>query len=786
MRGIIAENLISAFAIIISIILVFLIVGTLFSSQSQRAAEASYSDVARDLARLVDRAGAEAGSAFMSYQVPEGLHFDLTLGHRAVEIDSGRIQVKSPFSAETHTESYTIEDPRNLCIVKNRYDRRIRVVEGNCSCNLEDGTCNPECAVEGECDPDCRTEEKDQVCLPGCHEEGDGLCDPDCYRNEPDLVWDPDCVKGERDEVCDPDSDGIEDGMCDVDCLLKYNFTPGVCDPDCVPEDGDGDGIEDEGDGICFAGCSEKTYTIQGGGGGAEIPEEAFCQQPETKPDIHVGWEYYQCLGDRLYNCGEYLGTCAVPCHQPTANHSEPAGCIVGVDMGSEYSESDVDSCCCVDGECQIMNRGDCITTGGYAYRNDSSYCRISQGNGGEKKIFTNIQLKKDGVCDLDCANSTDICDPDCSDELEQCVPCTPENESYIQQGKPCCSGLTPCPGTGICSQDCCGNGVCENRSQWKLEQHPSNWENNYTCEEDCGSATENRIEDCNDIDVGNFDEAPCYQDNNLTWFDEVITICSPAVEDFLDRREWDINQVAGDLMNGTGPPLGFAWDNSRYFDACQKIQNSSQTIRANEDYNLSESRCCCAPEGDMSQCLSGGYPTPQCCGVGFCIDHTDALLAILRRMGVPPKDVWATFQFAGNDCRPHSYVMYRCDQNLTDNLKLDQCEGRWGDWLRLDATGHFIEPIEESGCRTMCTWFNDQGLFATYGDINKSTGGRINSTHGWAYPPDVSCSPSTWEGMETCKAGDPSLPEISCEFNGPGGTCTREGIECLWGEDVP
>lgn len=760
MRAIISENLISTFAIIISIFLIFLIAHSLFSSQTGRASEVAYSNIAKGLADLIDRVAAEAGSAYIEYNLPKGLEFDVNITYRNVVIRPKDMEpLTSSFSSLTHTGDYGLVNPKKMCIIKNRYDRRIIVKNGPCECNIKDNKCDPECIVEGICDERCISALPDYVCIPFCTVNGDGICDPDCYTNELDGVWDSDCVSvnSQPDNICDPDSNGIKDNFCDLDCFYTYNFTTGVCDPDCKPKDLDGDGVEDRSDGICYAGCFEKRGFIYERIK-TQIPDDAFCNPNDPN--------YLQCLGNDLYNCGTFVGTCRGGCQQPTINHTSPSHCHPR--GGQDFSNMRGLSCCCINGDCYIRDREECILSGGYAYSNESSYCIATK----KTETLGTIFLKSDGVCDLDCAKSKNVCDPDCPDDLENCVICTPENESYLITGKPCCSDLIPCPGTGNCSKNCCGDGFCDRRELWKESDNPKYWENPYTCPEDCEGETVNRIEDCNS---GPFTSAPCNNNNTMKWYEGKIEICSEVVEKFLDRREWDINQIADDLLRGRGPPRGFAWDQSRYNDACLRIQNASITIEANENYNLSEPVCCCVVNGDISLCDSGAYPTEQCCGVGFCIDDATALLSILRRLGIPPKDVYMTFQFAGYICQPHAFVVYRCDEDLPDNMKLKECDGHWGEWLRLDATGHFIQPLSQSNCRTMCSWYNDQGLYAT------SEEGRIDSNTGWAYPPNVSCSPSTWEGKEICSS--PGIPDISCNFNGPDGICTQFGIECKWGE---
>jgi hypothetical protein len=756
MKVIISENLISAFALIISIFLIFFIAGSLFSTQTERAGEVAYSNIAKSVAELIDRAAAEAGSAFIEYNVPSGLQFNMNITYRNVIVTpKGMEPVSSSFSSVTHTGDYGFRNPKKLCVVKNRYDRTILVKNGPCECNTKDSKCDPECVVEGVCDRKCATSKTDYTCIPMCASDGDGICDPDCYTNNPDSVWDSDCAQQnpKPDGICDPDSDNIRDGFCDIDCFYNYNFSVGVCDPDCRPADRDGDGIEDKSDSICYAGCSEKKgfgYTRAR----PKIPEEAFCKSDNGN--------YLQCLGNAIYSCGEYQATCIGGCQQPTLNHSAPVRCHPGA--GPNFANLTGPSCCCIAGDCYIREREGCILAGGYAYSNESSYCKPPEKT---EEIEGTIFLKSDGVCDLDCAQSVDVCDPDCPDYLENCIICTPENESYLT-GKPCCSGLTACPGTGNCSKTCCGDGFCDRKELWKESDHPKYWENPYTCPSDCDGDTPNRIDSCS---AGPFTGSPCRRNITIDFYSDMIQTCSNATEEFLDRREWDINQIADDLLRGKRTPRGFAFDDTKYGDACDRVQNASYTITSQENFNYSGEyeRCCCA---DFSESC-GGYPIlKECCGTGFCADHATALLSILRRMGIPSDELWATFTL-GTSCQPHAVVIYNCSTDLPDNLKLEECDGNWNKWLVLDSTNHQIVPLERWPCKNMCLWYNDYGLYATQL-------GRINATTGRVYPQDASCSSSTWEGKEVCVTSPTDPNPFSCEFER---LCNEygNGINCVW-----
>ncbi len=230
MKAAISENLISAFGIIISLALIFLIGSIVFGDTSTQATEASYRKIARDIAGTIDRLGSEAGSAVLQYDLPAGQNVDIEIRHKSIEVSSGAARQGMAFSAIRNFPDQRFEKPRSLCFVKSRFDRSIMAKAGACGCRLADSVCDAECIVKNVCDAGCRKNEKDSICNPFCAVQGDGICDQDCYRNGPDTVWDPDCknAAGAGDGICDPDS-ALDDGYCDPDCVGKE----GYCDPDC-------------------------------------------------------------------------------------------------------------------------------------------------------------------------------------------------------------------------------------------------------------------------------------------------------------------------------------------------------------------------------------------------------------------------------------------------------------------------------------------------------------------------------------------------------------------------
>ncbi len=963
LRGVISENLINAFGIIISIILIFLIASALFSGMTERGGIIAYSKVAEDVASVIDRVAAEAGSAVFEYRVTPGLSPNITISYKSVNVEAGNLRISKPFSAVTHTDIVSINDPERLCIVKTRNDRRINVKEGACKCDPDDDVCSPECIIKSTCDTACISNEKDNICMPGsiCHPQGDGICDPDCYTNEPDGVWDPDCVAKGVDGICDPDS-AKKDGYCDPDCMIKYNYTIGFCDPDCLPDDRNKDKIEDMKDDICYAGCGykkgragqpikdvaeseEKTLSpVEGnlmlsqadverkigakdnangqkfsadamifsmtpeksvgyglglqtsqtqypktclrnetyfqqcldnqiyhcgylgtcrhdvcvqaypypdkdkfwlscrppkdsptgmnynmgnievccckdgkcdirnrgvciiGGGYAYANDSINCQEvveppaalypKECRPDDDFG----QCIGRDLYLCGEYIGFCdARACVQETLYpasrpirgrsptdprpsdprpliakycHDPPAGT-------ANFNETGGDSCCCREGKCSIEDRNKCIITlKGYAYAADSANCQGSTTSGsprGRIALADAIFLPPDGVCDLDCSASDTVCDQDCPDSINKCRP-------YAIEGEPCGDGvecrqdLACSPANKTCMKTACGNGACETRDKWRNVDNPKNWENPYTCPQDCPGTADRNVT-CTDIGAGNYTGAPCYDANVLSYQYGKIEVCNANVEAFLNRRNWDINEIAETTLRGEGAPWGFAFDWSRYGEACQRMATAGQVIEAQENYILEEGACCDPAYARFCD-RGGAVMTPLCKNVGFCSDHTTGLLSALRRMGLPETHVWGTFMFiptvSGGVCGAHAGVAYKCDQNLNDSMKLKECDGKWGEWLFLDATNHFIRPLSEMGCSELCTWWNDKGLYA-----QAEAGGKFNGTHGFAFPPGAKCRGDRWKGEGFCQAGNEA--PLSCQWEK---VCKDHNANCIWPGD--
>ncbi|MBI4173428.1 MAG: hypothetical protein HY519_01795 [Candidatus Aenigmarchaeota archaeon] len=193
MRGIISENLISAFALVISVVLIFLIAQVLLSGQTEYGTETAYRNAAKDLASVIDRARAEAGSAAIQFSLPKGLKGNLTVARRQVALTyfagGGVKEVVARFSGQT-AGSYSFQDPEQLCVLGLRAAQAVILGEGRCACSAFDGVCNLGCVISGVCDQDCKpyVNARDGICFEGCTRAADGICDPDCKPSQ-----DPDC-----------------------------------------------------------------------------------------------------------------------------------------------------------------------------------------------------------------------------------------------------------------------------------------------------------------------------------------------------------------------------------------------------------------------------------------------------------------------------------------------------------------------------------------------------------------------------------------------------------------
>jgi hypothetical protein len=370
------------------------------------------------------------------------------------------------------------------------------------------------------------------------------------------------------------------------------------------------------------------------------------------------------------------------------------------------------------------------------------------------------ITLVKDGVCDLDCKDSVSICDPDCPDSEACQNKCMKEGEK--DDVYPCCDGLIACPGNNVCKSlsnplSCCGNGICEGRPGTTNGWGPGNktrWETPYTCQADCSGNAQR-----SSCSSGAFVSSVCYSDirnqdgtrsgDKPTWTGNAIAVCSADVQKFLDRRNWDINEVF-QTVNSI-PPEGYAFDASRYVDACNKVQNAARTTGVNENYT-SDAEICCSLDGTGCPFADAVYLGDQCNGIGYCADHAASMLSILRTLGIPDNDVFMTFEIQGANCGRHAFAVMRCDASLKNNPKLWPvvCNGNEGQWISVDATRHFVAPLRETSCVSLGIFWNDKGIYPlTYGKLPDGTNGQ---KRGYVYATDAICNTANEPTNDQCK----------------------------------
>jgi len=749
-------------AVLISFILIVLVVQLVFSEQNKRTFESVFEALGRDISTSIDRAAAAAGNIQIQQDIPKGLRFKLDIDQKALIVKYGeKSSVRTFFSSLIRSGPYSFENPKSLCIVKTINDNNVYITNRTCSCNTKDDACNPECKVENKCDPLCVNDNITGVCNSFCAKENPYVCDMNCYKNSQTGVCEKSCIKeNERDGICSPDCNNLKKGVCDLDCYDQYsNGKTGICDPDCPPK---GQIIEQEGvkykekDGKCYTGCMNSSVQINKNPSpltGSCIPFSSSSSFNDANSSTDL-----QCVGNHIWSCGQDVVTCA-SCFQPCIGDPGNAGiknpeslsaCCTHTPNSSLNQVYASDPVCCCEyngGTCEPSTREICVASGKHAFPADSQYCKQSS----LTPTAAKIRLVSDGVCDLDCKDSKNICDPDCPDSAACQNICTKENQKAIEY--PCCEGLIACPGDGICRKadnplSCCGNGFCEGRPGTLYGWGPGNktrWETAYTCQQDCGQATQPSCQP-----GGSFTSSVCYEDvfqgdkrvgDTPSWQPGTISICDSEVKKFLDRRNWDINEVIKTIRADT--PEGWAFDASRYIRACQRNQNPSYTVGANEKYTKDSYTCCCLNECPDDRAT---YIGSECCGVGYCADHASAILSIIRTLGVPDKDAYITFDIAG-DCRRHAFVLMKCDPELKNKQGLwpNECNGNDNRWLRLDATGHFVAFVDQTNCDVMCIWWNDKGLYA----LNE---GKINDNSGYAIPPGVRCS-GNWDPTNSrCK----------------------------------
>jgi len=502
------------------------------------------------------------------------------------------------------------------------------------------------------------------------------------------------CQCNPNDNKCDPVCS--TKGICDPACI---NSTTGVCNQFCAMKNPD----------ACDINCYSNYPT-------------GICEKNCIKPNATDG-------------------ICSPDCANITKN-------VCDMDCYNQYSNGAYGVC---DPDCPSHDK--LVKDGNLLIKPSDGKCYtgcLNYTKGG--KLF----LKSDGICDQDCNATANICDPDCPNSPPCQNICSKENEKTTNVS-PCCDGLIACPGDNVCkkisdSLACCGNDICEGRPGTPNGWGPGNktrWETFYTCSQDCTVDPHKKLSSCQS---GTFSKSVCYENAfdsqgnfvgfNPVWRDNIFGVCQSEIQKFLDRRNWDIKELIKTWTDQT--PESWAWDVARYQDACNRMQSASVTVSANENYK-SNARTCCGVSG--AACDSGTQYFPECLGVGFCIDHSTAALSILRALGVPAKNVYSVFELTQNSA--HAWVLLKCDSNEPDNRKPLECEGNWGNWLAIDATGHFVAPLNQMQYSTICLMWNDQGIYA-------QTEGKIDATKGYAYstsiPRSASADPSLCMYDKLCK----------------------------------
>lgn len=498
----------------------------------------------------------------------------------------------------------------------------------------------------------------------------------------------------DRDCSCNP-----YDSFCDPACVLKN-----TCDRKCV---------SDNITGMCNPYCS---------GSGCDLNcykawDTGVCAIGCIKPDQRDGICSPSCNNVKK-------GVCDLDCyydkHNATNGICDP-DCPVSLPQNKFYTTYDGIKVKMSDGVCYAG----CVN---FTRRDGTTV------------------LKSDEICDEDCKNSQNICDPDCKGSMssDACInKCATEGNTTEKY--PCCDGLIECPGDHVCRKNqplaCCGNGICEGRPGTENGWGPGNktkWETYYTCSQDCKTDPGTKTS-CSGTTA--FTESVCYRDildadgrwigDEPVWVKDLIKTCNSEAALFLDRRNWKISEVIKSLNDSV--PEGWAWDGSRYDNACNNMQDADITTAANEIYNSSISMCCSKSSSCDPRATYDPNVAPVCKGVGYCADHAIATLSILRTLGVPANDTYAVFS-GGEGYSRHAWVVMRCDPTLPQSLFPDQCIGNDNKWLSIDATGHFVKLLSQTSYNIMCLWWNDQGIYA-------QTEGKINSTAGFAYANDTLCS---------------------------------------------
>ena len=181
---VITETMLAIGAVLAGIILLVITFSSIFGIQSRSVEDSALVSMATSLEYYLERVSASSGSLSTVYRFPGGVNMNVTISNKEIEISyantSGR-SIRADLSNQLNTNQvYRFYIPRQLCIVKNQYDNRISISEGDCACNTKDIKCDPACVANIKCDPSCYTTRPDGICDMRCTVHGDGVCDPDC------------------------------------------------------------------------------------------------------------------------------------------------------------------------------------------------------------------------------------------------------------------------------------------------------------------------------------------------------------------------------------------------------------------------------------------------------------------------------------------------------------------------------------------------------------------------------------------------------------------------------
>ena len=135
--AILSETVLSAFSLVISFVLIILVVYTVFSQQTTRTYAEVFKSVGRDVATAIDRAAALAGSGMIEQEIPKGLKMNITIDYKSIFMTYDGKTIKKSFSGLLNSGPYRFENPEVLCIIKNRNNNKILIVDKPCSTQKE-------------------------------------------------------------------------------------------------------------------------------------------------------------------------------------------------------------------------------------------------------------------------------------------------------------------------------------------------------------------------------------------------------------------------------------------------------------------------------------------------------------------------------------------------------------------------------------------------------------------------------------------------------------------------